>query len=357
MKTNTKRILYILLGLFIFLIAYILYKNKKEINEQSNAVAKIDLAIPVKVAVVENKNISKSLNATGEFKGWQEVTLVAESQGSIEYIRFEEGDAIKKGQILAKVDAVSLNSQLQTANASLSKAQKDVERYERLEKVGAASKTQLEDIRIQLENAKASISQINQQLSFSVIKSPISGFVNDIMVEETSFVMPGNEIAEIIQIDKLKIIVNVSEGDLSRIKEGQEVTVKTDVYPLESYKGKVNNISFKADVSKKFKVTIEISNTKDNKLRAGMFAQVLFDKIPSQNQTALVVPRESIVGSLQNASVYVVENNIALFRKIEAGVSVDKNVEVLSGLKEGETVITSGIINLKDKAEVKVVKQ
>lgn len=353
---KTKSILSILVALAVIAIAYTLYKNKKEINEQSNAVSQIELAIPVKIATVENKDISKSLNATGEFKGWEEVTLVAESQGSIQYIKFEEGDAIKKGQILAKVDAVSLNSQLQSANTSYTKAQKDVERYERLEKAGAVSQSQLEDVRIQLENARANIAQINQQLSFSVIKSPISGFVNEIMVEETSFVMPGNKIAEIIQIDKLKLIVNVSEGDLSKIKNGQKVTVKTDVFPLETYDGIVNNISFKADASKKFKVTIEIKNTKDRSLRAGMFAQVLFDDIASQKQVALVVPREAIVGSLQNASVYVVENELAILKRIETGVSVDRNVEVLSGLKAGESVIISGIINLKDQAKVKVLK-
>lgn len=353
---NKKTIATIIIGLIVVVIAFTLYKNKKEINEQSNTISKPDLAIPVKVAEASTKVLATQLIATGEFYGWEEVTLVAESQGSIEYLKFKEGDPIKKGQIVAKVDAVSLNSQLQTAKASYAKAVKDVERYERLEKVGAVSKTQLEDIKIQLDNSKANIAQINQQLSFTVVKSPISGFVNDIYVEETSFVMPGNNIAEVIQMDRLKLIVNVSENDLSKIKEGQKVNIKTDVFPLDDYTGIVNSISYKADASKKFKVTIEVKNTDNLKLRSGMFAEVKFEDLKSQTQSALAIPREAIVGSLQNAAVYVVKDNKAILTEIQTGSAINKYVVVLAGLNEGDMVVTSGIINLKNNAEVKVIK-
>ena len=200
------------------------------------------------------------------------------------------------------------------------------------------------------------IAQINQQLSFTVIKSPISGFVNDIHVEETSFVMPGNNIAEVIQMDRLKLIVNVSENDLSKIKEGQKVNIKTDVFPLDDYTGIVNSISYKADASKKFKVTIEVKNTDNLKLRSGMFAEVKFEDLKSQTQSALAIPREAIVGSIQNAAVYVVKDNKAILTEIQTGSAINKYIVVLAGLNEGDMVVTSGIINLKNNAEVKVIK-
>ena len=349
---KTKNIITIVVVVLVGAIAYTLYKNKTELTEQA-AMVEEAFAIPVQTSTVGSKTISQGLVATGEFRGWEEVTLVAESQGSIQYLRVEEGQKIRKGQVIAKIDAVSLNSQLNSAQSAFAKAEKDVARYERLEKVGAVSQSALEDSRIQLENARANIAQIQQQLGFTTVKSTINGVVNSLMVEETSFVMPGNEIAEIVQIDRLKIEVNIAEDNLSKIKEGQEVTIKTDVFPLKTFEGKVSTISVKADASRKFKVTIEVKNT-DQNLRAGLFAEVNFDALKANEQEALMIPREAIVGSLQNPSVYIIENDTAKLKKIEVGAVVDGDVVVLSGLNGGEQVVTKGIINLADNTVVTI---
>tara|TARA_R110002074_G_scaffold104764_6_gene226301 strand:+ start:991 stop:2052 length:1062 start_codon:yes stop_codon:yes gene_type:complete len=349
---KTKNIILIVTVLAIAAIAYTLYSNKTEMAEQA-AMVEEAFAIPVQTATVGSKTISQGLVATGEFKGWEEVKLVAESQGSIQYLRVEEGQQIRKGQVIAKVDAVSLNSQMSSSKSAYAKAEKDVARFERLEKVGAVSQSALEDARIQLENAQANIAQIQQQLGFTVVKSPINGVVNSLMVEETSFVMPGNEIAEIVQIDRLKIEVNIAEDNLSKIKKGQAVSIKTDVFPLKTFEGKVSNISVKADASRKFKVTIEVNNTKDD-LRAGLFAEVNFDTLKNYEEEARMIPRQAIVGSLQNPSVFVIENEKAKLKKIEVGAVIDGNVVVLSGLKDGEQVVTKGIINLTNNTLVTI---
>jgi RND family efflux transporter MFP subunit len=350
---KTKNIIIIVVVVLVGIIGYTLFSNKKDMNEKATAVPK-EFAIPVQTATVGGKTISNGLTATGEFKGWEEAILVAESQGSIEYLRVEEGQKISKGQIIAKVDAVSLSSQLSGAQSAYLKAEKDVARYERLLEVGAVSQSALEDVRIQRENARANIAQINQQLSFTVVKSPINGVVNKLMVEETSFVMPGNEIAEIVQVDRLKINVNVAEDNLSKIKEGQQVSIKTDVYPLETFKGKVSNISVKADASRKFQVTIEVENTQDSQLRAGLFAEVNFDALKSNEQNAMVIPREAIVGSLQNPSVYLVKDSAVTLQKIKTGSVIDGDVVVLEGLQNGQEIVTKGIINLTEGTKIKV---
>lgn len=325
-------------------------------NEQAIMVPE-EFAIPVHTATVGAKTISNGLTATGEFAGWEEVTLVAESQGSIQNLKVEKGQKVKKGQVIAKVDAVFLPSQLNSAQSAFAKAEKDVARYERLLKVGAVSESALEDVRIQRENATANIAQINQQLSFTTVKSPIDGVVNSLMVEETSFVMPGNEIAEIVQIDRLKIIVNVAEDNLSKIKEGQEVTIKTDVYPLENFKGTVSNISVKADASRKFQITIEVNNTKGSQLRAGLFAEVNFDALKTNEQDAMVVPREAIVGSLQNPSVYLVKDSTVTPRKIKVGSVINGNVVIFDGLQNGQQIVTKGIINLTEGTKIKITNK
>jgi RND family efflux transporter MFP subunit len=353
---KTKNTIIIVVVVLVGLIGYTLFNNKKEMNEMATAVPK-EFAIPVQTATVGEKKISNGLTATGEFTGWEEVTLVAESQGSIQYLKVEEGQKVRKGQVIAKIDAVSLSSQLSSANSAFTKAAKDVERYERLLKVGAVSQSALEDVRIQRENARANIAQINQQLSFTVVKSPINGVVNKLMVEETSFVMPGNNIAEIVQVDRLKITVNVAEDNLSKIKKNQAVTIKTDVYPLETFKGKVSNISVKADSSRKFQVTIEVENTKDNQLRAGLFAEVNFDALKSNEIEALFIPREAIVGSLQNPSVYIVKDSTVTLKIIKVGAVVNGDVAILEGLETGQQVVTKGIINLTNGTKVTITNK
>jgi len=350
---KTKNIIIIVVIALVGLTGYTLFNNKKEMAELASAVPE-EFAIPVQTTTVGNKTISNGLTATGEFAGWEEVTLVAESQGSIQYLKVEEGQKIRKGQVIAKVDAVSLSSQLSGAQSAFAKAEKDVARYQRLLEVGAVSQSALEDVRIQRENAKANIAQINQQLSFTVVKSPINGVVNKLMVEETSFVMPGNQIAEIVQVDRLKIKVNIAEDNLSKIKENQAVSIKTDVYPLETFKGKVSTISVKADASRKFQVTIEVENTKDNQLRAGLFAEVNFDALKTNESEAMVIPREAIVGSLQNPSVYIVKDSTVTLQKIKAGAVINGDVTILEGLQNGQKVVTKGIINLTDGTKVKI---
>lgn len=350
---KTKNIVIIVVLILAGIIAYVLFQNKQEMNTEASTEPE-EYAIPVQVAEVKQDTLSTALTATGEFKGWEEVTLVAESQGSIQYLKVEEGQEIKKGEIIAKIDAVSLNSQLTSARAAYSKAQKDVDRYERLKEVGAVSQSQLEEARIQKENSQANIAQIQQQLSFTTVKSPIDGVVNTLMVEETSFVMPGDQIAQVVQIDRLKVELRISETNLAQISEGQKVTIKTDVFPLKSFEGTVQNISVKADESQKFKVTIVVENPDNTPLRAGMFATIIFEELTSNQQMATTIPRNAIVGSLQTPKVYVIRDSVARLQEIKTGSVINNKVVVLEGLAVGTQVVTKGIINLTDGTKVKI---
>ncbi|MEQ9442887.1 MAG: efflux RND transporter periplasmic adaptor subunit [Cyclobacteriaceae bacterium] len=354
---NTSKIIAIVvvvvLGAFI---TFQLAANKQEINEKAEqAGQKITLTVPVRVASVQPMSLDETAMHTGEFEGWEETSLIAEAQGTIRYIKVEEGDAVKKGDIIAKVDATSINSQLATAEASLKKAQKDFERYQRLEKAGAVSELQKEEAQLAVENAKANVASARQQLGFTTVYAPISGFVDQVNVEDGSFVMPGNQIASIIQVDRLKMIIKVSEDELSSISVGQRVSVATDVYATENFDGEVINISYKADPSKKFRVTVEVDNNREIRLRAGMFGEVKFSSEES-SAPVLAIPRQALVGSMLDASVYLVEDNHAVKKSITAGSRVGNNVSVLAGLEEGEQVITSGQINLEDGDEIKVVE-
>lgn len=335
--------------------AFKLQQNKEVIAVKAEeSKEKEIIAIPIKTALVTKNKIDNTLQVTGEFEARQELTLVAESQGRIVRLKVKEGDYIRKGQQIAKLDDSALQSQLSMAQAAYQKALKDVERYSNLEKVGAISKLQLEEVQLGLKNAEANVASVRQQMQFSGITAPMSGIVNQRFVEQGSFVLPGNPVVEIVDISRLKMVVKVPETEVVKLKRGQKVSIQTDVYPETTFKGKVSVIGVKADQAKKYEVEIAINNKKSNPLKAGMYGMVQFEDTKAKE--SLFIPRTAIIGSLKDAKVYTIDSSkMAHLKSISTGEVIEDEVEVLTGLTENEEVVTIGQINLTEGKLTKVL--
>ena len=166
-------------------------------------------------------------------------------------------------------------------------------------------------------------------------------------------VQPGMVVSNVVDISKLKVRLNVAEQDAFKLKVGDPVEVSTDVYPGKTFSGRIASISAKGDESHTYPVEITLPNSKVNPLKAGMFGRVSFVSMTSSR--ALSIPRESLVGSIRNPQVFVIENGLAKHRDLVVGDVIGKNISVLKGLREGETVVVSGQNNLKDSVTVEVV--
>lgn len=338
-------------------IGYILYSNKVELNNKAADLERKEIKVPVKITTVDSLVLSQSMNLTGEFEGWDEVTLIAETQGTIKGLSVTEGEKINKSKVVAQIDASHIRTQLTNAESNYTKSKKDLERFTNLKKAGGVSQRQLEDAQLAVENAYSTVSAMKQQLGYTNVSSTISGIVNDVYVEEGSFVMPGNKIASIIQVDKLKIIIKVTQKDLAKIKENEKVKITTDVFPEKTFAGVIETISYKADPSRKFKVTISLQNNGKEKLRAGMFGKVDLNNDQNSNEDkSLVIPRDAIVGSLKSPSVYVAKAGKSIKKEIAIGITSGDYIEVISGLVTGDTVITSGQINLDNNSLINIIK-
>ncbi|WP_421895360.1 efflux RND transporter periplasmic adaptor subunit [Marinoscillum sp.] len=355
MKSN-KTIFIVVVLLLCGFIGWKLFANKKVVDARTEEVAAVSFAIPVKTSKVMAQDITKLQQLTGVFEAEESLSLISETQGTVRRVEVKEGDRVMKNDPILKIDDASLQAQYTSAVASYDKAKKDLERYQKLETTGSVSKQQIEEVALVVRNAEANLEAINQQLRFTNVKSPISGFINQILVEEGEFVMSGTKVVEVINVNELEFTLMVSESDLSFVKEGLEVSISTDVYPLKTFTGKVGHISYKADASKKYKVIVSVKNNKEFPLRAGMFGKATFS-VGEENNTSIVIPRRALIGSLKDARVYVVSGENASLRSITVGAKVDDKVVVLSGLEPGEAVVTSGQINLTDGAEVRVVNQ
>jgi len=354
-----KRVITIIVVLIVVLgaIAYVLNNNKKKAQETTDFIAKGSGAVAVKAANVERKEINLDFTANGTFAPQQELNFLSENAGRVSQIFVSEGDRVSKGQVLARIDAEIINTDRETAEANYQNAVKDLARYESSFATGGVTQQQLDQAKLAAQNAKLRLQASQRRLSDANIKSPINGIINKKYIEVGAFVTAqGTQLFEIVDVSKLKLKANVNEGQVANLKIGNAVQIQSSVFPNEKFSGKITFIAAKADETLNFPIEVEVTNNVKNSLRAGMYGTALF-KFPKQ-APAILVPRTSFVGSVSSNEVYVLNTskNTAETRKVVSGRILGDNVEILDGLKEGETVITSGQINLTDGTPVTVIK-
>lgn len=336
------------------LVAFTLVTNKTEMEEQATLAQVKNETTSVVAKSVTKEQITDSFKATGNFEAFREITLSSLLQGNLIQIDVEKGDDVYQGQLIARLDADLFKADLVAAEANMVKTKKDLDRYEELAPRGAVTPQQVDDMRLAYKNAISRLESVKKQISNSTIKAPFKGTINERFVEPGSYIAAGGKIVELIDVGTLKIRVSVSESEVLKLKVGQKVTVNADALPVEGFDGKVSFIGVKADKSLRYPVEIQIKNNTKT-LKAGMYGSATFTS--TEMKEVLVIPREAIAGSLKQPNVYVIENGMAILRTIEIGTVSESGVEVLSGLKEGDQVVTDGQINLEDGDAITVVSK
>ncbi|MEI7724836.1 MAG: efflux RND transporter periplasmic adaptor subunit [Bacteroidota bacterium] len=349
-----KRILTITLLIIVLVggCTAILLLNKKKIEEKSKMEGNLE-SIPVYVMSIKKATLSGDFEVNGSFIPVHELTLLSEGQGKVTDLLVNTGDFVQTGQLLARLDDELVRSQLELANAALDKARADLKKYEGLLKADAISGQQVEDVKLGLKKAETDVTALKKQLDYASIKAPIQGTITRRAIEKGSLLMPGSPVVDIVDVSRLKFIANVAESEVVQIRKGQHIQITSSLYPGMKYKGTVVSVGVKADDARRFPIEIEMVNDAANPLKAGMFGTASFGS--GSPREALLIPRNSIVGSIKTPKVYVVENNKSIIREIRIGSANDREVEVLDGLKPGEMVVTSGQINLDNNVTVRVV--
>jgi RND family efflux transporter MFP subunit len=339
------------------LIAFILMKNKAANEEKIAIVAEKNASVSVKVASVKTEEVNLDFVANGNFEPKQELAFSAEKSGKVISVLVREGDRVSVGQTLAIMRGDAININAQAAEAAYLNAKSDYNRFENAFKTGGVTKQQLDQAKVALTNADANYKQAKINVGDTRIKAPISGIINKRFIEPGSMLaaMPATQLFEIVNVNTLKLTVNVNESQVASLKTGTPVNVTSSVYPDQQFKGKITFIAAKADSSLNFPVEIELSNNISNDLKAGMYGTALF-KSAQQKQSMTVIPRNAFVGSVSSNKVFVVENGKAVLKTVVAGRILGDRVEILGGLSDGEQVITTGQINLQEGTKVDVIK-
>ncbi|MFP4082176.1 MAG: efflux RND transporter periplasmic adaptor subunit [Candidatus Aminicenantes bacterium] len=327
-------------------------------------------ATPVKVFKVRKQRISEKLHYTGIIEPWNKINITPDIAGKVAKIYVEEGQKVRKGQLLAELDTRTTRLQLEQAQAALAvaeanhkDAQRNMERMERLQQEKAVSDQQYEKIRLayeaaeaQLQQARASLNLARHNLEVSLMRAPFDGVVasknadvGDVINPMMGGFSPTSGVLTLMDFYGVKIEVDVSHKDIVRIQKGQPALLQVDVFPDRVFKGQVSVVNQTADpLTKKFKVVVRVDNP-DLRLRPNTFGEVTLEV--STHEQALVMPQKAVV---EDQFVFVAQQNKALRRKVTLGLQNAEMVEVVDGVAEGDMVIVKGNYGLVDGAEVSI---
>jgi RND family efflux transporter MFP subunit len=335
----------VLVGLIVFKLK----SNQKEVQAKI-FINDVNAAVLVKTGSPEIHTFESSLSFLGTFEPSRQNVIGSDASGKMVSIKFEEGDQVKQGQLLAKVDDEMLQLQLQNADVGLEGQKNDDSRYSNLAKENAVSGVQVEKTKLSVRSSELQKKQIQKQIKSTSITAPYSGVVTRKMIDLGSFVGQGTPLFELTDISSLKLTVNVPERDVLKFKLGQAVSVGVDIYGAREFQGKITNISVVADKAHNFKVQVTVPNPKRD-LMAGMYGSVRLKN--SQSVTRLSVPRVALVGSTKKPQVYVVKNGVAYLTDFTAGTSDGEFIEVEKGINKGDIIVVKGQVNLQNKTNVK----
>lgn len=347
-----KRLILLVIILAVFgIIVFTLFSNRAEMVKKSRF--NPNIAYPVSVAPVIKQKISEHLSQQGLIVAGNDVAVVSDLQiqGKVTAIMVKEGAYVAAGTPILKIEDEVPEANFLNAQTNYKKAQKDWERSVELHQEGLISDAELESAHQAFQAAEAQYVSAQRQYKHSTITSPIPGIVTSLPVNLGSMVSPGMIVANVVDISTLKVKLNLGEQDVFKLKVGDQAEVTTDVYPGVKFFGRIDTIGVKADEAHTYPVQISIPNRQAYQLKSGMFGRVTFN---FASREALTIPRNALVGGIENPQVFVVKAGKAKLRDIQVGPEVDTNIVVLQGLNEGEQIVTSGQDNLKDNSAVVV---
>lgn len=310
-------------------------------------------AFLVKTHTIHGSAFSEDISAVGTFEPVREVTVLSQANGMVQQINFDLGEPVKAGQTLVTVDKDILSAQYEAAEANYLNTKSNLERYELANKSEGIPQIQIDQARLAVQSAESQMKVLAKQLQHTTIKAPFGGVVTEKNIELGSTLGAGTKVATITDISRLKLTVQIPEKEIASFKEGHTIDIVCDLYSNQPIAGKIVMVGAKADRAHNYPVQIEVKNSEDKPLKAGMYGSVANTDVTTN---ALLVPKKALVGSEKDPQVYVVVDGKAVLRNIALASSNSDMYVVQSGLKEGDVVVVSGQINLADATPVTIAQ-
>ncbi len=338
----------LLIGI-IGLIGYRITKNSDAKGPKDKA--KEEKPITVSGTVVRLQTFDNNLALSGSIEANEQVEIRSEVSGIVKTIHFQEGSNVAKGQVLFKVNDIELKAQLAQAKTKESLASENERRAKLLLQKEAISQEEYDVARADFQSTKAQSQLIQAQIEKTSVRAPFSGKIGLRSISPGTYITPSLLVAKLVNIGQLKITFSIPEKYASQVKKNAIITFKVSGSD-QSYSAKVYAIEPEVEIATRTLKVRALANNSHGKLFPGTFADV---ELPLDIiKDAVVIPTEAIIPIQNGKKVFIANKGTAKEVLVETATRTDASILILSGLKAGDTVLTSGVMSLKEEAPIVV---
>jgi membrane fusion protein (multidrug efflux system) len=355
---RTRYIIYIALAL---LVSFLLYNKFFSTKARQTAVANAggksgkrkNGPVAVKLMVVKDTAVSDNIDVTGTIDANERVNLISETAGNITRIYFNEGSHVRKGQLLVKVYDQDLQASLKQVQYQVTLAKQNEYRNKILLQKEAISKQEYDTSLTSLNTLTAQSEVIKAQIAKTEIRAPFSGTIGLRNVSPGGYLSPNTAIASLVNIDPAKVTFSVPEKYLELIKSGSKVNFSIES-SRNTFVASVYAIEPSIDATSRTITVRAKALNKQALLKAGQFAKInlTLDQIPK----TIMVPTESVIPDLKSSIVYVYHHGVAVVKPVQTDLRTDTKIQIIKGLKPGDSVVVSGLIQIRPKSPLKIIK-
>ena len=323
-----------------------------EAGKKKDGDKKADSAIPVEVAQASRQDIAASYAGSASLAAPEETDVVAKTTGVLLQLNTEEGQTVKAGQLLAQIDPERTRLEVARASAALKKLEAEADRAKELFDRKLIAADAYEKLRYDVATQKAAVDLAKLELSYTRIEAPISGVISQRMVKRGNLIQLNQPLFHIVNTERLEAVLNVPERELATMNADLPVRMQVDAIPGRDFEGIVSRVSPVVDAGTgTVRVTTEFKSS--GALRPGMFGRI--EVIYDRRDDVLTVPRTALLEGEGEDAVFAVRDGKAVRLPVHLGYIDGSVAEIRDGLNEGDTVVTTGKVALRDGSKVQVL--
>lgn len=349
----------ILIGLIILVVAFLIVYPKLDLSGSETTAQAASAAgkpaegpLPVAVVVAGPQRLENAVQVTGSVLANESVELSPELAGKITRINFEEGQYVKKGQPLVYLNDDELRARQERLNYTQALFEQSEARQRKLLEREAISQEEYDIALNELNTSLADLKVVEAQLAKSVIRAPFSGMIGLRQVSEGSYVSPADPIATLVSINPVKIEFSVPERYANEVKVGNSILFSRSEGGENERSAKVYAVEPRINTETRTLTMRALSENDARTLLPGMFVRIKL--VLDVNENSIMVPAQSLIPEMEGYKVFVVKNGSVVEKKVSTGIRTETTVEVTDGLQAGDSVLTTGILQVRSGTPVRV---
>lgn len=348
-------VLLILIVLALGLGSRVNNEKSRLLEEKSNAVVQERPPVNVVVQEMAPALLRDRLNLPGMVEPWESLNILAEVRGMVEEVLVEEGDHVKQGDLIARLDTSDYENTINSTRASYNLALTNLKRFSGLHEQEIIAQAEYDSIKAEAASLEADLAIAEMQLKRCYIRSSISGIVNVLPAQNGLYLAVGDPVATVLDIDRVKVIVGIPETDVDAVRKIDRFEVMIEALHEKKISGSKNFLAVAPESQAQvYRLELEVGN-KSGEILPGMFARV--EIIKNEFPEALTIPLYAVISRDNKHFVFLEEGNVAKLQEVSLGILDGWQIQITEGLAPGQRVIVVGQRSVDADQKLNVVKK